>query len=110
MNYRIYYTSVAASRFEVDRLSELAAKAAQKNSTLNITGALMFNGVNFAQVLEGDKDAVMTLYKQIEADERHSLVQLLGSKVALTRFFPDWSMKLLLGSDFSKLEVAMLND
>ena len=62
------------------------------NSRKGITGALMFNGTMFAQVLEGPLDCIESIYEQIQCDPRHSDVVLLSNAETSERAFSDWSM------------------
>jgi hypothetical protein len=43
------------------QVAQILESSRRKNSPIGITGALMFNGTCFAQVLEGPPDAVSTL-------------------------------------------------
>ena len=66
--------------------------ARSNNTARGITGALMFYGGWFAQVLEGDEAAIQTLFKAIAADTRHSSVQVTEQGTVAARAFGRWAM------------------
>ena len=72
-----------ASILEVSRIN---------NQKQGITGALLFNGTMFAQVLEGPLENIETTYERIQCDPRHSDVVLLSNAPSEQRAFSDWSM------------------
>jgi hypothetical protein len=80
---------------EVDRI---AAVARRENERLAVTGALVFTRAHFAQVLEGEKDAVDTLMQRIRADSRHESVTVVSQGGRDGRLFPRWSMAYSGGS------------
>lgn len=47
------------------------ATARRRNPALGVTGALLFDGECFAQLVEGEHDVVRALVQRIEADPRH---------------------------------------
>jgi hypothetical protein len=73
-------------------IEKILTTARTNNAKLNVTGALLFSGGCFAQVLEGPLEAVETLFEQIECDPRHRNVTILHFKPANTRNFGDWTM------------------
>jgi hypothetical protein len=62
------------------------------NEAAEITGALLFSDTNFAQVLEGPRDAVERLYETLNTDVRHKDLLLLQTEPLAARQFPQWSM------------------
>lgn len=68
-------------------LEILSRKACEKNAPLRITGLLLFNGTEFFQILEGEEDAVNSLFYQISEDPRHcNVVELLRDYSSHRRF------------------------
>ena len=57
-----------------------------------LTGALLFTGVCFCQVLEGDRTAVDEIFDSIQRDGRHRNISLLSLRPTSKRLFPKWSM------------------
>lgn len=62
------------------------------NEQADITGALVYSGTHFAQVLEGGEAAVRELMARIERDVRHAQVTTIDSRVISDRRFGDWRM------------------
>lgn len=69
--------------------------ATRNNAAAGITGLLLFNGQNFLQLLEGERDAVDALLDRVETDPRHSGVVVVTDIEVAERSFPGWSMRLL---------------
>lgn len=63
-----------------------------RNEANNVTGALLFTALGFAQVLEGTREVVEALFERIGADPRHADVTVLSFTPTEQRSFPDWSM------------------
>ncbi len=88
----LIYGSSTAYPMTDDELVEILNKARIKNKTLNITGMLLYKSGNFLQVLEGEEDVVMPLFRTIEKDPRHHNVQLIAKRAMKERAFPEWEM------------------
>ena len=73
-------------------ISSILAVSRENNQRKGITGALVFNGSVFAQVLEGALQDIEAIYEHIQCDPRHSDVVLLSNGAASERAFSDWSM------------------
>ncbi|WP_338661742.1 BLUF domain-containing protein [Pararoseomonas sp. SCSIO 73927] len=93
--YRLIYVSqntlhgpVEDMKREVD---QILAVSRHNNARDGITGALLFNSSCFAQVLEGELDAVHGVFERIQMDPRHSETVVLACEPA-SREFGDWSM------------------
>jgi hypothetical protein len=76
-------------------LGNILRAARAKNSSLGITGALLFYEDWFAQTLEGGEKDVRELYAHIEKDPRHSSVQLCEEGNSKPRAFSRWAMALV---------------
>jgi hypothetical protein len=63
-----------------------------RNASLSITGALLYTGTHFSQVLEGDDDAIEKLMASIRADKRHTSVLVVEHQPVDRRFFSGWSL------------------
>ncbi len=74
---------------EIDRI---LAVSRRNNPERGITGALLFNEGSFAQVLEGEHEALQECFGRIQVDPRHDSVQLLSLDPIDERSFPNWSM------------------
>ena len=82
----IYRSQVHPERPPVD-LDALVHRASSKNLPLGITGILLFNGLQFFQVLEGTEEALESLFSEIQSDPRHrDVVELMRDYSAYRRF------------------------
>ena len=81
--------SLAEQQAEVQKILESSRR---NNVREGVTGALLFNGDWFAQVLEGPLAKVEIAFERIQCDPRHTDVTLLESEIADQRIFADWSM------------------
>ena len=91
----LIYASAARNMMTTDELVEILRKARLKNEHLNITGMLLYRSGNFLQVLEGEEQAVKTLYETIKADPRHHQVMTIAIKPVAERLFTDWEMAFI---------------
>lgn len=75
--------------------------ASRSNNAKNeIVGGLYYGDDRFFQYLEGEEEAVRTLYDRIAADSRHHNVTTLLEEPLKARTFANWSMKYVpLSSD-----------
>ena len=64
----------------------------RRNTDAGLTGALLFTGGSFAQVLEGQRDAVEQAFERIGTDPRHESVTILSITPIERRCFPDSPM------------------
>jgi blue light- and temperature-responsive anti-repressor len=75
-----------------DEIRAILVTARRCNKADNITGALLFTGSGFAQVLEGTRDVVERTFERISGDPRHADVTVLSFTPTECRSFPDWPM------------------
>lgn len=88
------------SRAEVSGRAEDIAEAIRAilsvaratNLVLGITGALLFDGHHFAQVLEGPGGKVTELLHHIQLDSRHSHLVIVKQEWVTERDFGGWAM------------------
>lgn len=73
-------------------LSEIVNVARSRNLDLEITGALMFTGTQFAQYIEGPPTALQAVRASIDADARHQAVMTIAQGQAESRRFAEWSL------------------
>jgi len=108
--YRLVYYShnlVAydASAF-ANEVDDILFKSRRNNDRDDITGALMFNGGCFAQVLEGPLGSIEAAFERIQQDERHGEVSLLSLDPVESRSFPNWAMGFVGLSDENAVRFA----
>ena len=82
--------------------------ALSRNPTLGITGALLFTGDHFAQVLEGDRGSIEILMADICRDPRHDQILIVHQGPIAERRFADWSLAYLGPSQFVSRHVTRL--
>ena len=100
--HHIVYCSRAVHDMDKDTLDKIITTAKQHNPRFGITGLLVFGSGIFFQWLEGPRDNVTSLYKNISADPRHSEVVLLTKEDEFReRLFPNWDMELVAAEDIS---------
>ena len=101
--HRLVYQSLCAIHDTeaalIAEVDDILAVARPKNQAAGVTGALMFNGTHYAQVLEGPREAVERIFECIQLDPRHSDVVLLSFDPAEKRLFGNWSMAHVGGAD-----------
>ena len=74
------------------QLEDIITVAVARNARSGVTGALLYTGAHFAQVLEGPRKAVSELMHSIERDNRHRDVTTVRSDHLRQRLFADWAM------------------
>jgi hypothetical protein len=63
----------------------------QRNATLGLTGAVVFDGERFCELLEGPELDVLAVYRDLEADPRHTGLRVLHTSSATSpRRLPNW--------------------
>ena len=92
---RLQYVSRAAPELDPGEVRDIAAQATAFNGHAGITGALVFTGNHFSQVIEGPPAAVRLLMTSIAHDPRHRSVRMLYECQATTRRFASWAMKVV---------------
>ena len=88
MAYSLLYVSktlLERPEAEAEEQTILAAAAA-RNARLGVTGALLSTGTYFAQLLEGEQDAVEALMSSIDADARHMRIKIIRTADEARRF------------------------
>lgn len=78
-----------------EQTEQILAHARDSNRRRGVTGALLFTGGHFAQVLEGSAEALAATIAAIEADSRHEAVTRLIEGDITQRRFADWTMALI---------------
>lgn len=71
----------------------ILAKSRVNNRKNGLVGVLYFGDGAFFQCLEGDDEAINTLFAKIENDPRHKDVKLISKRYISRLSFPDWAMK-----------------
>jgi len=107
MIFQLTYSSVAKPELSITDIEEIMSVANQFNADNHITGCLIYNNGYFLQILEGEKQIVMTLLSKIKLDDRHHHLIVLSEGHTKFRTFKDWAMAFYqnpLNTDLSKEE------
>jgi len=89
-------------------VSQIIADAQVRNSHLAVTGALLFTGTHFAQILEGPRESIAQLMSSIQDDSRHGNIVIVDHSPIEARRFPDWKMAYRGPSQFVSRHVVRL--
>ncbi|WP_324720151.1 BLUF domain-containing protein [Salinimicrobium sp. HB62] len=82
MKHVICYISTATKHLDDKEVEALMKEWQEQNSKQNIKGILLYSEGHFFQVLEGEKESVLSLFQEIQQDSRHtSVIQVLGKDV-----------------------------
>ena len=74
---RILYVSELAPAMPSNVVGQVLRQSRERNHRLKLSGALLFDGERFCQLLEGDPDTTQNMMQRIKRDTRHGNVQLL---------------------------------
>jgi hypothetical protein len=89
---RLIYASQLPVPLTKEDIAQILAASQRRNRALEITGYLCVSATHALQCLEGERDAVNTLYNHIAADTRHGNVTLMRYVEPWRRLFPVWDM------------------
>lgn len=92
--YRLAYVSTASKAITALDVQDILEAAIRRNGDCGVAGTLLFNGVNFLQVLEGPEDAVTETYSRICDDRRHNHVVTIFREAGVKRCFDTSPMTL----------------
>ncbi len=90
--YYLIYTSTPAKIMDDESLVELLNTSREANNRFGITGMLLYLPDSFIQLIEGPRDHVEQLYRNIQRDMRHLRITTLQGGPIFKRFCPDWAM------------------
>ena len=88
----VIYTSSAAPGLSVRDLDDILAVSRRNNAGWHLTGVLLFEGGTFLQVVEGPAWPLAKALSRIQADQRHSKMDVLSDYETDRRYFPQWAM------------------
>jgi len=86
------YESKAAAKPSESELDALVTAARARNSTLGVTGMLLYDKGRFLQTLEGPVDGLDQVWASIQRDERHSQITVLTQHLVGARLFSGWDL------------------
>jgi len=88
----------------------IVAEARCRNRAAGVSGALLFTGKNFVQVLESDDAAIDSLMVKLCADSRHENLIITYRVPLRDRLFADWEMAYSGAAHFVRRRVVPLLD
>lgn len=88
----LVYISVANQTTGDQDIQDILAASERNNPVEQLTGALIFSGSMFCQLLEGSSENLDHRMLRIAADNRHSAVEILARSPTENRQFSSWSM------------------
>lgn len=104
--FTLAYISNPAVDYDDARLSLLLDRARAFNREHDITGALLFDGTTFAQVLEAPKAQIELLKGKIYEDPTHHNIITLMERDLDRRTFGTWDMAYSRITDTEQLQGA----
>lgn len=88
----LYCSSICPVQ-SVSVVGDIVKAARDKNTSLSLTGILVFDGQRFCQYLEGPESSVASVLQSIHRDTRHTDVTLqFHGPVRGDRQFKDWAI------------------
>ena len=97
--FELAYVSTITFKASDEDIENIVSHSQLNNALADVSGLLLFNGVNFAQILEGPQTTLNRLFEKISHDERHSGVIKLVERPIEARAFSGWSMAYLKSTD-----------
>lgn len=101
----ICYISNRRKNLSLIELEELYEQTTTNNNNLEITGALLLIKKQFIQVIEGESNAINTLFEKITNDERHQHIIVLNNSEIEKRFFKEFNSNYSIIDNIEKLTV-----
>ncbi|WP_248723797.1 BLUF domain-containing protein [Seonamhaeicola sp. ML3] len=100
----ICYLSDSIAHESMEKLETLYLKARANNKKNNITGVLIYNNLNFLQVLEGEEEVVNATFDRIRFDRRHrNIFEVINTTVDV-RIFEDYNFGFTIVNSKSELK------
>jgi len=89
--FTLVYKSEAAESLNDAEIEKMLQKTKIRNKKRHITGCLVYHEGYFVHLLEGEEDAVKSLFDKIKIDERHRKISVLSMEESVLRMFRDWN-------------------
>jgi hypothetical protein len=86
-------------------IRDILEAARRNNPALGVTGALLYSGGYFCQVIEGPQAVLEDLFETIQMDPRHGEVSVLHFDPIETRSFGEWAMALAGIEDAQRVDI-----
>lgn len=112
--YSLAYISknaIRGDRSDIEaEIKSILSSARKNNPALGVTGALLYSGGYFCQVIEGAEAVLEELFENIQLDARHGHVTVLHFQPIKERNFGDWAMAFAGIDDEMRFETEGLLD
>lgn len=106
---RFLYISDLAPAMPSTTVGQILRQSRERNHRLALSGALLFDGERFCQLLEGDPDTAQALMSRIAQDTRHCNVQwLLDTLEEAPRLMTQWRCGYADHDAFDAIRMAAL--
>jgi diguanylate cyclase (GGDEF)-like protein/PAS domain S-box-containing protein len=92
--YLLIYVSQATEPMPPEKLDDLMTQARKFNRQYGITGCLVHQEGCFMQMLEGSRQAIMSLMERIKVDPRHRDLRVVYEGPTQRRAYQEWGMML----------------
>ena len=96
------YLSEAVSDMSFLGLMRLLESARAFNQKNGISGILLYDNQQFAQIIEGERASIVKVWKRIQEDKRHHRIELLEIREISERNFPDWLLRFYGGETLTR--------
>lgn len=96
---RLAWSSVPSPSFSAARLNQIIAPSRRNNERHGISGMLLFTGVHFLAIYEGEERDLDELWWRLERDQRHCDLFRIGNDLCGTRLYPEWMMAYEVDSE-----------
>jgi hypothetical protein len=106
---RLAYVSTSLLADDPDErrhIADILLTSRRNNEESEVSGALLATDHGFAQVLEGEREAVEATYGRIVRDPRHKDIVLTLYESIEARRFPSWAMAYIGPSQDAEQAVA----
>ncbi|GAB4558854.1 MAG: hypothetical protein Tsb007_20100 [Rhizobacter sp.] len=85
------WVSRLAPQTHLSVVKDIWQTSRQRNATLGLTGAVVFDGERFCELLEGPVLDISSVYRDVEDDPRHTGLRVLHiSSAASARHLTQW--------------------
>ena len=101
---QLAFSSTMALPMDMAEIDALVARIRGINAQAGITGSMIVGGNRFAEIMEGEEQAVTAAFGRVCRDKRHHAIVLLGRRRIDMRSFPDTAMAF---SQIAPLGTAM---
>ncbi|MGJ8692826.1 MAG: BLUF domain-containing protein [Thalassotalea sp.] len=92
------------------QIKSILASSVNNNLKMGITGALLYSGGYFCQVIEGEQENIEELFETIQLDNRHAEVIVLNFEKIKKRNFSKWSMAFAGIEDSMRFDISGLEE